>query len=818
MNAPATLISFPAADLRRFFADVLPPPMDGEVFVAARLLPKRGTADKPPMLHSYVATHEELASHFAAAVASGGDQYFALARYRPHTTDSGHPGRRGGHVKAVKSFWLDLDCGPGKAKSGEGYATQKEALSALKAVLDTAGLPEPTYLVSSGFGLHIYWCFDHAVSAADWWPVATRFKAVTEAHGLKADPSRTADVASVLRPPGTLNHKSAPPRPVQIIHAGAVFDFAEFARLVGGLASSPPSDHGLPPNILSAPAGTANYGPPDLDKLRSALSALNPDCPEKGWKFFIAALAREAAKYPDFHDQLKALAIAWSKGDLHGRVAVKWPGQEEFEKVWERFIKDDYSKTPVTIGSIYHQARESGWVWTGDFSATDIGNANRFVAHLGGSMRFVFGMRTWLYWSSEENRWIFCKQGEEVEAAKECCQRMRVEAAKIADDDKRKKALAHATKASELKQLTAMVKLSTSDPAVRLTADKLDGDPWLLGVRNGVVNLRTGTMQVARPEHFITKQAGTSFDPQALCPQFMATMQTAFGNDASLVEFFQRLAGSWLFGQLRDQVFSFCHGVGANGKSTLLNAIRSVMGDYAITLPPETLMFGRRDAAAASPDLMMLRGVRLACASETEDGQRLAEARIKQLTGGEMVTARDLHCGYVTFPQTAKLVIVGNHKPQISGTDEGIWRRVQLVPFNVTIPVAQRDPKLPEKLADELPGILAWMVEGCLKWQAQGLQPPAAVTAATNAYKAESDILAEWIGECCNVSPTVFASSTNLYSAYHNWARKNGYYPWTRSKWGRLLGTRFRKGNNASGQVTYLGIDLNQIGLRYCIP
>jgi putative DNA primase/helicase len=490
-------------------------------------------------------------------------------------------------------------------------------------------------------------------------------------------------------------------------------------------------------------------------------------------------------------------------------IASKWCGDAEFDKVWRRFMTENrYQKKQVTIGSIFHDARAAGWAWVDDVTPTDTGNARCFVQSVEGRLRFVHGIDTWLRWSQKASRWIFCTQGEYIEVAKACARLMLETATKEPDEDKRKRQVAHALKTHDIARLTAMVKLSESDTRVGITANRLDTNPWLLGVRNGVVDLRTGTLRDANPNDFITKQAGTNFDELATCPLFEQTLRTTFNNDSSLIDYFQRTCGYSLHGEVREHVFFFCHGVGANGKSTLLNVIQAAMGDYAITLPTEALMRVKRDATAASPDLMMLRGVRLALASETEDGQWLAEARIKQLTGGDLVTARALYGGFVSFPQTAKLIIVGNHKPQIAGTDEGIWRRVQLIPFEVTIPVAQRDPALPQKLLSELPGILAWMVKGCLMWRQSGLHPPPAVTTATNAYKSESDILGEWIAECCTVTPAASAPSADLYPAYRAWGLRNGHQPWSRHRWGRQMRGRFNARRNGLGQTTYVGVDL----------
>lgn len=501
-------------------------------------------------------------------------------------------------------------------------------------------------------------------------------------------------------------------------------------------------------------------------------------------------------------------------------TAAKWCGDTEFEKVWSRFFTEDFTGLPVTLGTIYADAKAAGWNSQNNdrrHFLSDMGNAACFAEFVGGRLRYVHGLEKWLVWMPELARWLFCQQGEEVETAKACVTQMLRDAASETNDDQRTKCLKHALLSQSAARLDAMIKLAESELSVRLTAEKLDRDPWLLGVSNGVVNLRTGMLRAAQRDDFITKHAGTAYDSNANCPNFQLTLDAAFAGDQALISYFQRAFGSALCGILQDHVFWFIFGSGANGKSTLCNAIQSAFGDYAITLPTEALMQAKRDAGAASPELMMLRGVRLAIANETEDGQRLAESRIKQLTGGDRITARALYGGFVEFLQTASLAIVGNHKPQISGTDGGIWRRVQLIPFEVTIPEAQRDRLLPQKLQAELPGILAWLVRGCLAWQKHGLMAPLAVLGATAAYRQESDILNEFITECCTVNPTANTASGEMYRSYRNWAIRNGHAAWHRTRWGRRMSERFSKGSNGTTR-TYAGVELNATGQMLSMP
>ncbi len=773
------------------------------------------------MVHTYAKTHEELAESIEAIDSSTADAYYAPAQYRPHNTKNGAPGRQGKYASHLKCFGLDIDCSKEKAAKQAGYHNVEEAKVAIQKMCEKTRLPLPSYIVISGTGLHSYWPLQEAITAEQWQITASQLKAVLAKCGFRADPARTADRASVLRPPGTLNHKTNPPLPVILVRRRRCISYEKFSKAVETAHATLCAPHlTSTAKAVSNALTVSNRSAPhiNIQDLREALHYISPDCEETIWKMTcIAPLARLAASHPAHAPALKELAITWSRGDLHNLQASKWKGEADFEAHWQRFITDTRTDGVTTIASIFYLAKQNGWQ-PPTLPLSDTGNASRLVAYLQGQMRYVFGLRIWLRWAPNEHRWLFCNKGEPVEAAKALMRKMLDEATKIPDDEKRKRQVQFALKSQELARITAMLKLAESDPAVALDAAELDCDPWSLCVRNGMIDLRTGHLRAASPNDLATKQAGTSFDPLATCPHFEQTVLMAFAGDQSLIDFFQRVCGYLLYGGIREQLFFFCHGTGANGKSTILNIIQSVMGDYAVSLPTETLMAGKRDATAASPDLMMLRGARLAMATETEDGHRLAEARIKQLTGGDPITARALYGSFITYLPTAKLIMVGNHKPQITGVDVAIWRRVLQLPFEVTIPAIQRDPNLPEKLLHEMPGILAWMVRGCLAWQQNGLTPPAAVLAATNAYKAESDLLGEWLAECCNQNPFGVTAVRDLYPAYRNWVIRNGHQPWSSTRWGRLMAGRFTKGRNASGQTTYAGLDLNTYGKSLAMP
>jgi len=314
----------------------------------------------------------------------------------------------------------------------------------------------------------------------------------------------------------------------------------------------------------------------------------------------------------------------------------------------------------------------------------------------------------------------------------------------------------------------------------------------LLGVGNGVINLKTGKLQAAKPEDLITRHSPVMFDAKATCPLFLAFLDQVTDANKPLITYLQRVIGYSLTGKTTEQCLFFLYGSGANGKSTFLNVITELLGsDLASQTPPETLM--ARKSSGATNDIARLNGVRAVIANEIEDGSLLAESLVKQMTGGELLTGRLLYKEYVEFLPKFKLFIAGNHKPTIRGRDHGIWRRIRLVPFEVTIQEKNKDKHLQSKLRAELPGILNWAIQGCLAWQKSGLKQPKLVTDAVNAYRVEMDLLGQWVTENCIVGPQHAWPSRQAYYNYKCWAEGGGYKPMSESIFSRELQVSFKK-------------------------
>ncbi|MDP2734893.1 MAG: phage/plasmid primase, P4 family, partial [bacterium] len=315
---------------------------------------------------------------------------------------------------------------------------------------------------------------------------------------------------------------------------------------------------------------------------------------------------------------------------------------------------------------------------------------------------------------------------------------------------------------------------------------------------NGSVDLRTGGLRAHQRTDLITKLAPVAYDPKADAPIFKAFLRQIFFQNESLIGFVKRAFGYALTGSVEEQVLFFFHGSGQNGKTTLVNAILNTLGpDYAQTAAPGLLMVKRNEPHPT--EIADLWGKRVIVTVEVEQGKRLAEVLVKQLTGSERLKGRFMRKDFFEFSPMHKIFLVANHKPVIKGTDFAIWRRIKLVPFNIVIPEAERDTTLPEKLKGEVAGILAWCVQGCLEWQRNGLGTPEEVKVATAEYKSEMDTLGDFLAERCEVDPEAEVVKADLYGAYIEWAEKGGEHPLSKKEFGMRLKER-RIEDNRSGK------------------
>jgi len=422
----------------------------------------------------------------------------------------------------------------------------------------------------------------------------------------------------------------------------------------------------------------------------------------------------------------------------------------------------------------------------GNLHLTDLGNAERLVARHGADLRFCHPWARWLVWDGR--RWAIDDAGEVKRRAKETVRAIYAEAAQAMDENERKARANWAMRSESRHRLDAMIALAQSEPAIPVLPDDLDADRWLLTVGNGTLDLRTGKLRPHVRDDMITHLVEVDYDPHAQAPLWQDFLTRVMDGNDDLSAFLQRAVGYSLTGDIGERVLFFLYGCGANGKSTFLEIIRAVAGDYGLRTPTETLL-AKRDGTIPN-DVARLKGARLVTAAEAEEGKRLAEALVKDLTGGDTISARFMRAEWFDFRPQCKIWLATNHKPTVWGTDKAVWDRIKLIPFTVTIPEDEQDKRLLEKLKAELTGILAWAVRGCLEWQRNGLGVPSEVKEATASYRDEMDVLGAFIADRCELSPTAWETAKDIYDAYKDWCEANGEKPIGKRAFGLRLGER----------------------------
>jgi putative DNA primase/helicase len=365
------------------------------------------------------------------------------------------------------------------------------------------------------------------------------------------------------------------------------------------------------------------------------------------------------------------------------------------------------------------------------------------------------------------------------------------------------RSLRHSNLSNAIKQLELQ-------PEVVAAPDAFDSDPWLLNVENGTIDLHTGDIREHRREDLITHCAPVKFNPDAGPPKrWLQFLSEIFDGNKNMIDFVQCISGYTLTGSVSEQKFFLLHGSkGDNGKTTFLNTLMYVMGEYAVRLAPELLFNARRNIHPSA--FAELRGRRLAGIAEVEFGSKLAEVLVKKLTGRDPLTARRARTDYLRIEPTHKIFICGNHLPAIRATSHAIWRRILLIPFTVTIPEERQDIDLPAKFRAEASGILNWLLQGCLQWQKSGLKQPAEVAEAIRSYRSDMDVLGDFLEDCSVPDPDGEVTNPEMRKAYEEWCQHNGQRPMSARGLALSLKERgfVQKQMGPSRTRTWLGIAL----------
>ena len=406
----------------------------------------------------------------------------------------------------------------------------------------------------------------------------------------------------------------------------------------------------------------------------------------------------------------------------------------------------------------------------GKIQFTDATNAERFLEEHGENVRYNSAWKKWLvwndkYWETDESGALIHEKGletvrniyDELSTTMDYRERIDIEKFGMLSESFRRR--------------EAFIKCAQWKPEINIKSDDLDVNPWLINLQNGTFDLSKGEYREHDRKEMITKIANVVYDPQADCPLWKQFIREIMDYKTELITFVQTAAGWALTGDVSEQTMFILYGTGANGKSTFLNTILYILGDYGTATPTETFM--KKTGDQNTNDIARLRGIRVVTTTEAEQGRRLSEPLIKKITGNDQMTARFLYGEYFNFTPTFKIMMAKNHKPVIKGTDYGIWRRIKLIPFTTRITEDKQDKHLELKLREEASGILNWLLEGAERWKRDGLKAPAIVLNATDEYRGEMDVMGNFLKERCLQDKRHSIRIRELYKAYSDWCDEN---------------------------------------------
>jgi len=694
------------------------------------------------------------------------------------------------HVRVARALWVDLD---GKTFDASDPLNGKvQALEQLRRSLP----PElhSSILVDSGNGYHAYWLFkepwEFNGSASRQGFESILKGLATTLNGDKA----VAELAHVMRLPGTYNVKNPEkPLPCRILESDPskrfnISDFEDYMTIRPTNRNSKPRSTGIPGRRYSPTKTTMDF-----------LASGAPEG-ERNTRAFMAAADLSGSGFSK-EEAIKMILKAANQCGLPEGEA-----QEAFENAYKqpRTASKPIAGTQQPGGCNSDEAILNG------FNLTDSGQAEA-IAHLyGGALRFDHTNKRWLIWDG--NRWKEDEVGEVYQIAKRVARKRLAASVKCEDDEKRPKIAKWSIASESSYRISCTLELAANQPPIATTSEQYDQNPWLLGCTNGVLNLRTCNLGLGQPEDMMTFSTKISYKEGAQCPRWRQFLVEIFRGDAEVISFIQRAVGYSLTGDIREQVMFLLYGTGSNGKSVFLNILSKVLGQYAQNTPISTILADPRGFKTNSNDLAALRGKRFVTATEVKEYLRFDEGRIKVITGGDPITARFLHKEFFTYQPQLKLWVAANHKPIISDTTESIWRRICLVPFKNHFSKKpadssmQADNILSNKLMSEAPGIFCWCVEGCRKWQQEGLGFPESVRLATQDYRDENDPIGKFIEERLVNNEAGEVPASVLYREFGTWCQNNGEILLNPTVFGNRMKDRELKKEKSRGVIIYKGI------------
>ena len=771
--------------------------------------------------HHWFDTVDELAAFMLAQDAAGHTVYHACASYKKKGTASG--GRTQENVHQVACLWFDVEGKDYPDASDEGLSEDERnkaqcnrALKAVAIFCHETGL-QPAACINSGHGVHVYLRLEQPLGPDAWQPYGEGIKTLAREKGLEFDPARTADAASILRPPGSHNRKHDAVMPVTLLglDSKAVLTLAKLPRSESPARKAKAKAPAEPmPNVPAwltrlLPAGkaigeAAGAGidealypsePADANAIadRCAQMRVMRDTkgrlPEPLWRANVINLS--------YCKDGNEIAHEWSKGD------ERYSAEQTQKKIdtakeaidapitCQHFIDNDVEHrcqgcpfrdkitTPVQLGRrqattppvASSPAGAGTSVEVGSppvdpnadaIALTDVWNSKKLIARHGQNIRYVPGGKDgksgyWLMWDGEH--WRTNADGKIFELAKDTVYAMHGEALNITFEQAKKDLLEWAMKSSSNRAINAMVDLAKTDPVVKTNEDCFDSDDFLLGVQNGVIELKTQTFRPARREDHVTKLMAVSYDPTAQCPHWLDVMKRITAGDDELAAFIQRAIGYSLTGCVHEEMLFFLQGGGRNLKSTFRETFRQLFGDYAATAAGNDLlvMDKFKGGARPSPELVALSGKRFVSLNETAEDVYLDVNQVKTLTSTDKMSARQLYRGMVEFQPHHKLWLTSNNRPRVKENSLAIWRRLSLIECKATIAESEDVKDFQQRyLQPERPGILNWALAGLRDYLTRmgadgssGLNPPDSVRLSVAEYQAEQDVFGQWLDERC---------------------------------------------------------------------
>lgn len=539
-------------------------------------------------------------------------------------------------------------------------------------------------------------------------------------------------------------------------------------------------------------------GHPDVEIARAvfhAKSSIGDLAGQKGMNWLADDLARAKVRVQQAKDDLDAL---FAKRAAMGAAPIQTTQ-----------MANAPTQKVVTFAPLPHPTPVSIQppAYVQDLPASDLGNAERFRAHWGADVRYCAPIGKFFTYDG----YRFNSEGDAgvYQRAKLTVRTIYDEAPANSNSAIRTQLARWAAQSESRSRIDAMIALAQREAGIAAIPSDFDHDPWLLNVISGTFNLRTGTLQFHNRADLITKLAPVRVDPQAKAPRFEAFLDRIFEGDPALISYVQRAFGYAITGFSSERKLIVFNGSGRNGKSTLVNLVMAVLGDYAQRLPNESLLVHRQ--GSIPNDIARLKGVRIAVASETREGDRLDDARVKILASNDPITARFLHGEFFDFYPMHTLFLMTNYLPSARGDDHALWDRIHVVPFEVRIGDDELDRSLFQKLLDEASGILNWLIQGCQEWQRIGLAPPSAVVGATAAYRGQSDIVGRFLRERCEVRISSRVGASELFAAFERWCEMEDEKPWSQKAFGKRLrytGEFEHKRSGPNGAYEWYGLQL----------